>query len=132
MDASTAAPVLRLVGDVSDPRRHNRLHPLPQMIVMALVAILCGCDSWDDVAEYCDDRGEWFKTFLDLPHGIPSHDTFGRVFARLDPLRLEGVLRRWMEALGQGGGGKLIAIDGKSPRRSFEHAWDTSGMAGEG
>jgi predicted transposase YbfD/YdcC len=99
------------------------------MIVMALIAVLCGCDSWEDVAEHCQEREEWFKTFLDLPHGIPSHDTFGRVFARLDPLQLEGVLRRWMEALGQGSGGKLIAIDGKSLRRSFEHSWDKSGMA---
>jgi|SRR5579884_46769 len=129
MDASTAAPVLRLVGDVTDPRRHNRLHPLAPMIVMALIAILCGCDSWQDVAEHCQEREEWFKTFLDLPHGTPSHDTFGRVFARLDPLQLEGVLRRWMEALGQGSGGRLVAIDGKSLRRSFEHSWDKSGMA---
>jgi predicted transposase YbfD/YdcC len=129
MDASTAAPVLRLMDDVIDPRRHNTLHPLPQLLVMALIAVLCGCDSWADVAEHCEEREEWFKTFLDLPYGIPSHDTFGRVFARLDPMQLEAVLRRWMEALGQASAGRLIAIDGKSLRRSFEHSWDKSGMA---
>lgn len=129
MDAPTAAPVLRLVGEVADPRRHNRLHPLPSMIVMAVVAVLCGCDGWDDVAEFCEIREEWFKGFLDLPYGIPSHDTFARVFARLDPLQLEGVLRRWMAALGQTGGGQLVAIDGKSLRRSFERSWDSGGMA---
>jgi len=129
MDASAAAPVLRLAGDVTDPRRHNFLHPLPQMLVMALIAILCGCDGWDDVAEFCLVREEWLKGFLTLPRGVPSHDTFGRVFARLDPLQLEGMLRRWMEALSVASGGRLIAIDGKSLRRSFEHAWDTSGMA---
>ena len=129
MDASAAAPVLRLAGLVSDPRRHNYLHPLPQMIVMALIAVLCGCDGWDDVAEFCEVREEWFKGFLTLPHGIPSHDTFGRVFARLEPLQMEELLRNWMNALDLGSGGKLIAIDGKSLRRSFEHAWDASGMA---
>ena len=129
MDASVAAPVLRLASKVVDPRRHNFLHPLPQMLVMALIAILCGCDGWDDVAEFCRVREAWFKTFLSLPHGIPSHDTFGRVFARLDPLALEQMLREWMSALNISSGGKLIAIDGKSLRRSFEHAWDTSGMA---
>ena len=129
MDASAAVPVLRLAAKVVDPRRHNRLHPLPQMLVMALIAILCGCDGWDDIAEFCEVREAWFKGFLSLPHGIPSHDTFGRVFARLDPLKLEEMLREWMNALNIASGGKLIAIDGKSLRRSFEHAWDTSGMA---
>ena len=131
MDASAAAPVLRLASVVTDPRRHNRLHPLPQMIVMAVVAILCGADGWDDVADFCLVREAWFETLLSLPHGIPSHDTFGRVFARLDPLQLEEVLRQWMLALNLASGGKLIAIDGKSLRRSFETpgtpaAWPTS------
>jgi len=105
------------------------LHPLPQMIVMAVIATLCGADGWDDVADFCLVREQWFKQLLSLPHGIPSHDTFGRVFARLDPLQLEDLLRRWMNALNLASGGKLIAIDGKSLRRSFEHAWETSGMA---
>lgn len=129
MDASAAAPVLRLAGLVSDPRRHNRLHPLPQMIVMAVIAVLCGCDGWDDVADFCQIRAAWFKRLLALPRGIPSHDTFGRVFARLDPSQLEEVLRQWMNALNVASGGRLVAVDGKSLRRSFEHAWDTSGTA---
>jgi predicted transposase YbfD/YdcC len=129
MDASAVAPVLRLASNVTDPRRHNFLHPLPQMFVMALIAILCGSDGWDDVAEFCEVREQWFKGFLSLPHGIPSHDTFARVFARLDPLQLEKALQQWMAALNIGSGGELIAIDGKALRRSFEHAWDTSGMA---
>lgn len=129
MDASAAAPVLRLAGLVTDPRRHNRLHPLPQMIVMAVVAILCGCDGWDDVAEFCEVRADWFTRMLNLPRGVPSHDTFDRVFARINPLQLEQMLREWMNALAVASGGKLVAIDGKTLRRSFEHAWDASGMA---
>jgi predicted transposase YbfD/YdcC len=126
MDASAAAPVLRLARLVTDPRRHNRLHPLPEMIVMALVAILCGSDGWDDVADFCQVRAEWFKRFLSLPRGVPSHDTFGRVFARLDPLQVEEVLRQWMNALNVASGGRLIAVDGKSLRRAFEHAWNAT------
>ena len=129
MDASAIAPVLRLANDVTDPRRHNKLHPLPAMIVMALIAILCGSDGWDDVEDFCDVRRDWFVDLLSLPQGIPSHDTFDRVFARIDPAQLELLLQRWMHALHIGSAGKLIAIDGKSIRRSFEHAWDTSGMA---
>src|SRR3954469_8070895 len=126
MDASAAAPVLRLARLVTDPRRHNRLHPLPEMIVMALVAILCGSDGWDDVADFCQIRAAWFKRFLALPRGVPSPDTFGRVCARLDPLQVEEVLRQWMNALNVASGGKLIAVDGKSLRRSFEHAWNAT------
>jgi predicted transposase YbfD/YdcC len=129
MDAAASTLVLTIVGDVVDPRRHNALHPLPQMIVMAVVAMLTGCDGWDDIAEYCQEREEWFRTFLDLPRGVPSHDTFGRVFARLDPAQLEAVMGRWMAALHLGSAGGLVAIDGKSLRRSFGHAWDASGMA---
>lgn len=129
MDAAACALVLNIVRDVVDPRRHNFLHPLPEMIVMAIIAMLTGCDGWDDIAEYCQEREEWFKTMLDIPHGVPSHDTFGRVFARLDPMQLEAVMSRWMTALHLGSAGKLIAIDGKSLRRSFKHAWDSSGMA---
>src|SRR4051794_3297365 len=126
MHASAAAPVLRLARLVTDPRRHNRLHPLPEMIVMALVAILCGADGWDDVADFCHVRAAWFKRFLALPRGVPSHGTFGRVFARLDPSQVEDVLRQWMNALNVATGGKLIAVDGKSLRHSFEHAWNAA------
>jgi predicted transposase YbfD/YdcC len=99
------------------------------MIVMALVAVLCGCDGWDDVAEFCQIRQDWFTGFLPRIKRIPSHDTFDRVFARIEPGHLERMLRTWMEALHIATGGKLLAIDGKSLRRSFEHAWDKSGMA---
>jgi predicted transposase YbfD/YdcC len=99
------------------------------MIVMAVIAVLCGANGWDDVAEHCEIREEWFKSLLSLPHGVPSHDTFGRVFARLDPMQLEAMLRQWMHALHIGSAGKLVHIDGKTVRGSFDHAWDASGMA---
>ncbi len=129
MDASATSLILRWAGEVHDPRRHNRVHPLPEMIVMALIAVLCGCDGWDDVADFCEVRREWLAELMPRLRHTPSHDTFDRVFARLDPLQLEQLLSTWMTALGVASGGKLVAIDGKSLRRSFEHGWDKSGMA---
>jgi predicted transposase YbfD/YdcC len=129
MDASATSLVLRWAGDVQDPRGHNRIHPLPEMLVMAVIAILCGCDSWDDVAEFCEIRHEWLAQLLPRAQGIPSHDTFGRVFARLDPLQLEQMLRSWMTALNACTGGKVLAIDGKSLRRSFERGWKKNAMS---
>jgi predicted transposase YbfD/YdcC len=129
MDASVAAPVLRLVSGVKDPRRHNRVHPLPSMIVMAVVAVLCGSDGWEDVAEFCEEAEPWLDEVFALPRGVPSADTFARVFARVDPEELDAVIRSWMTALGFHSGGKQIHIDGKSARRSFERAWNKSAMA---
>lgn len=129
MDASVVAPVLRLVSQVKDPRRHNRVHPLPSMIVMAVVAVLCGSDGWEDVADFCKEAEPRLDQVLALPRGVPSADTFARVFARLDPAELEAVIRSWMSALGFKSSGKEIHIDGKSARRSFEHAWNKSAMA---
>lgn len=129
MDVSAIAPVLRLAGEVRDPRRHNIVHPLPQMIVMAVVAVLCDCDGWDQIVDFCRCRVELLGQLMPLPRGVPSQRTFARVFGRLDPQELDGLLRRWMTALGFKSAGQTIAIDGKSMKRSFAHAWDVSGMA---
>jgi len=91
--------------------------------------VICGADSWAEVAMFGRCKQKWFATFLGLPDGIPSHDTFSRVFALLDPGEFEKCFMAWMSALVELTGGKLIAIDGKSIRRSFAHAWDKSGMA---
>jgi predicted transposase YbfD/YdcC len=129
MDASAVSQILRIVGQVTDPRRHNRLHPLPEMIIMAVMAVLCGADGWEDVGEFVSEREEWLKTFLNIPHGAPCADTFERVFARLDPPQVEDCIHRWLQALNLSSAGKQVAIDGKSLRRSFQQAWDKSGMA---
>jgi predicted transposase YbfD/YdcC len=112
-----------------DPRHHNIRHGLIDILTIALFAVTCGAEGWVDVARYGRSKHDWLKSFLDLPCGIPSHDTFGKVFARLDPDALEQCFRNWMAAMVQLSGGKLVAIDGKSLRRSFEHGWDKSGMA---
>ena len=91
--------------------------------------MICGAEGWVDVAEYGRRKRDWLKTFLDLRNGIPSHDTFGRVFARLKPEEFERCFMAWMSTLVELGGGKLVAIDGKSLRQSFDHSWDKTGMA---
>jgi predicted transposase YbfD/YdcC len=114
-------------ADLPDPRRaQGRRHRLSDMIVIAVCAVICCADGWADVADFGRAKLKWFGTFLDLPHGIPCQDTFERVFARLDPDAFERCFMSWTEALAGSSRGKLVAIDGKKIRRSFEHAWDHS------
>lgn len=102
-----------------DPRRrHRRLHRLLDIVTIALCAIIAGCNSWTDIAAFGRRRRSWFKKFLALPNGIPSHDTFERVFARLDPLVFQACFRQWMLALVEVLGVEQIAIDGKTLRGS--------------
>src|SRR5262249_5717854 len=115
--------------DLPDPRGVNALHSLPDMIVLAICAVICGADGWVQVEQFANAKREFFATFLDLPYGIPSHDTFGRLFARLKPDAFERCFTRWTKSLIQTTAGKLVNIDGKALRRSFLHAWDKSGMA---
>lgn len=115
-------------NDLPDPRTGpNVVHKLHDLIVLGICGILCGADSWVEIEEWSEARFEFYQTFLDLPGGVPSHDTFGRVFARLDPDAFERCFIAWTQGLS--GDGSLVSIDGKSLRRSFEHAWDKSGMA---
>lgn len=129
MEAQATGGILRFFEDLPDPRACNRIHKLTDMLVIAICAVICGADGWEDVALFGRAKHKWFQTFLDLPAGIPSHDTFGRVFARLDPDAFEECFVAWISSLAAFSGGQLIAIDGKAIRRSFEHAWDKSGMA---
>lgn len=113
--------------DLPDPRRgQGKRHKLSDMIIIAVTAVICCADNWSDVADFGNAKLKWFSTFLDLPHGIPCVDTFERVFARLDPDAFERCFMSWTGALAGSSRGKLLAIDGKKIRRSFEHAWDHS------
>jgi predicted transposase YbfD/YdcC len=108
-------------GDLTDPRiDRTKLHKLIDILVIAICAVIAGADNWEDVEEFGKARIEWFQTFLELPNGIPSHDTFTRVFARLDPQQFQSCFMRWMSAVSQVMGGQVIAIDGKVLRRSHD------------
>lgn len=128
MDAQATGGFLRFFRDLPDPRAANAVHRLDDILVIAVCAVLCGADTWVDVETFGHAKLPWLSTFLTLPRGVPSHDTFGRVFAALDPDAFERCFARWTAALRQSGT-RLVAIDGKSIRRSFTHAWDASGMA---
>jgi predicted transposase YbfD/YdcC len=122
MDVRGPRDLIGFFKDLPDPRASNVSHPLPSLMAIALLAALSGADDWPDVACWGQANQPWLCTFLDLPHGIPSHDTFGRVFALLDPDAFEACFRRWMAGMAIASNGKLIAIDGKTLRRSFEAA----------
>lgn len=105
--------------DVKDPRVVGRCdHLLLDVLAISLLAVMCGAEDWPDVEEFGKRRLSWLKGFLKLPGGIPSHDTFRRVFAALDRQQFAAALFEWTKALHEASGGKLIAIDGKVLRRS--------------
>jgi len=115
--------------DLPDPRKPlGKRHVLSDMLTIALCAVICGAEGWSHVAEFGRSKKKWFETFLELPHGIPSHDTFGRVFAALAPDAFERCFMSWTSKLAERSAGKLVSLDGKSIRRSFAHAWDSSAM----
>jgi predicted transposase YbfD/YdcC len=110
-------------ADLTDPRReHNRLHPLWDIIALTICAVVCGADSWVEVEQYGRRKQTWLETFLELPHGIPSHDTLGRVFALLDPAAFQQRFLAWVGVLVEATAGRLVAIDGKTLRHSFDTA----------
>ena len=104
---------------VADPRMHrSRRHKLVDILVIALCGFLAGCEGWVDVELFGISKRQWLEKFLELPNGIPSHDTFGRVFALLDPQQLARVLRQFVQAVVGSLQGEAIAIDGKTLARS--------------
>jgi predicted transposase YbfD/YdcC len=106
---------------LDDPRvERTKLHPLLSIVVIAICAVIAGAESWDDIEEFGAIRADWFATFLDLPHGIPSHDTFNRVFAALDPMQFRACFLHWMQAVTAVLPTQVIALDGKTVRGSHD------------
>lgn len=106
-------------GEVSDPRRaQGTRHKLLNIITIAICAVICGADNWVEVERYGRAKEDWFKTFLELPHGIPSHDTFEDVFARLKPEAFRAGFMSWVASITERITGEVIAIDGKVLRGS--------------
>jgi predicted transposase YbfD/YdcC len=105
---------------LEDPRRYNKRHPLFDMIVIAICAVICGADDWTAVEAYGQAKQEWFESFLELPHGIPSHDSIGRVFALLDAQQFQQCFANWTRAVYEITVGQVIPLDGKCLRRSYD------------
>jgi predicted transposase YbfD/YdcC len=123
------ASILEHFAELPDPRReHRRIHQLDEIVFMAICAVLCGAESWQEIADYAESKFDWRTTVLTLPGGVPSHDTFRRVFCLLDPLAFQKGFFARMTALMKRHGLTAIpldrpalrpvAIDGKTQRGS--------------
>ena len=108
-------------ASLEDPRSdHTKKHVLIDIIVITICAVMSGADGWVSIEEYGKAKLEWLGTFLELPNGIPSHDTFGRVFAALDPKAFQRCYLGWVRAVAKMTKGQVIAIDGTAVRRSHD------------
>lgn len=120
MAASNAVSIKQYFARLKDPRvRRRRRHRLLDIIVIAICGVIADCDTWQDIEVFGRQRVAWFSRFLSLRNGIPSHDTFERVFDRIDPQVFAGCFCQWVQALSETLGLTHIAIDGKTLRRSF-------------
>lgn len=129
MNAPAPRGLLREFSKIEDPRMNRtKRHNLQDILAIAICAVICGADGWVQIETFGKCKLEWFKTFLALPHGIPSHDTFGRVFAMLKPQAFEQCFMNWVAALRKVSKGQLVAIDGKTVRRSFDTASDKAAI----
>ena len=109
-------------AQVEDPRvERTKRHRLRDIMILAMCGVICGAEGWVDIEEFGKAKEAWFTDLLSLPNGIPSHDTFGRVFALIDPKQFEASFFHWVQGLSQTVQG-VIAIDGKTLRRSHDHA----------
>jgi predicted transposase YbfD/YdcC len=116
-------------GELPDPREgQNIQHPLLSLLSIAICAVICGADNWVDVEMFGQAKHAWLATFLDLPHGIPSHDTFGRVFRRIHPEAFERCFSEWTQALCNLTAGEVVALDGKQLRRSKDGVLGREGI----
>lgn len=114
---------------VNDPRiDRQKRHSLYEMIVVALCGTICGAEGWVDIERFGNSRIDWFRKFLTLENGIPSHDTFGRVFGLLDSQQLLDALQEWIASLQLNLQGRGVHIDGKTLRRSFDSATGTKAL----
>ena len=108
-------------SEIKDPRlERTKLHQFIDIITITICAVISGAETWDDIEYFGQCKYDWFKSFLTLPNGIPSHDTFNRVFARLDPQELEKCFSDWIKSISSLLPGEQISIDGKTLRHSYD------------
>lgn len=128
MTKATAASIREHFTELTDPRRREPHYPLMDMVIMVLSAVICGADDFVAIAEFVQTKKEWFGTFLDMSKGVPSHDRFNAVFGALRPAEFEKCLLSWITSLHAVTGGQVIAIDGKTLRRSYDKASSKSAI----
>jgi predicted transposase YbfD/YdcC len=110
---------------LEDPRAEHLIeHSLIEIVLVAICGVICGAETWTDIELFGHERQDWLKQFLELKNGIPSHDTFGRVFARIDPDQFQLCFASWVQAVFQVTKGQVVALDGKTVRRSHDRTSD--------
>jgi len=130
MNDQPTASITAHFASLEDPRiERTKLHQLLDILVIAICAVICGADDWVEVELFGNAKLTWLRTFLELPNGIPSHDTFGRVFGRLNPEQFQHCFLAWIQAVGEVSQGQVIAIDGKVLRGSCERVLGKAGIA---
>jgi predicted transposase YbfD/YdcC len=122
MSADGRARIAEYFQELTDPRRREVTYPLINIVVMALCAVLSGADDFVSIAHWAETKREWLAKFLDMSAGVPSHDRFNAVLGAIKPAEFEKRLLSWITALHQITDGQVIAIDGKTLRRSFDAA----------
>lgn len=123
MDEKPTANIEKYFGKIRDPRVGNaKRHKLIDILVIAICAVICGADGWSDMELFGKTKQAWLKKFLELPNGIPSHDTFGRVFALINPEEFRRSFMEWIQAIHELTQGQVIAVDGKQLRGSGDKA----------
>jgi predicted transposase YbfD/YdcC len=121
MENQPIASIVKHFEGLSDPRTGNaKAHIFLEILIIAICAVICGADGWSDVELFGKNKKVWLKTFLELPKGIPSHDTFGRVFAKIKPEEFQKRFIEWVQAIEKLTVGQVIAVDGKQLRRSHD------------
>ena len=116
---SAAPAILEHFRELDDPRRDiNKRHKLIDIITIAICASICGADKWTQIADFGNAKCDWLCKFLELPNGIPSHDTFRRIFARITPESFHACFQTWVQSIFSATNGQVVAIDGKTARRS--------------
>ena len=121
--------IIECFADLPDPRvERTRHHKLIDLVVIAICGVISGAEHWTEIEEYAEIKEGWLRTFLELPNGIPSHDTLGRVFARLDPEVFCQCFLDWIRTLYDATGGKAVAIDGKTLRRSYDRGGEKAAL----
>jgi predicted transposase YbfD/YdcC len=123
MEERASAALIEHFAGLEDTRlERQKRHKLLDIVVIAVCAVLCGAESFPAIEDFGRARYEWLKQFLELPEGIPSHDTFNRVFRLLDAVKFQECFLSWMQAVAAATQGEVIAVDGKTLRRSFDTA----------
>lgn len=121
MEKQPSPALMDHLAELEDPRiDRQKRHKLGDILVIAVCAVLCGAESFPAMEDFGHARYEWLKQFLELPGGIPSHDTFNRVLRLLDPVQFQACFLNWMQAVAEATQGEVVAIDGKTLRRSFD------------